>query len=364
MNFWISSIPRRLLQKADRPRAVDDEVGEQLGRLGEDRAAAHRVLVDHRRIPDRDPPLRARGAVGVDERELGAGQPLGELDRVGDRRRGEDEARVGAVDAGDAPQPAQDVGDVRAEDAAVGVRLVDDDPAQVGEEVAPALVVGRARAMLSMSGLVRMRFERLRMLSAVVARGVAVVDRVAQRRQAELGELARLVLGERLGRVDVERPRLRVGDDRVEHRQVERQRLARGGAAGDDHVAGPGGLECLELVRVEPEDAGALERARQAPPRDPSAPARSRPRAASSTLVVTRRSSISPASSSRSQASGGAAKMSVLSSARPRDRRGDVHRVERLDIVQAQHLGALLHRERGRGQGRRPAVVGLEALVP
>ena len=56
---------------------------------------------------------------------------LGELARVRDRRRREQELRLGAVDRGEPPQPPQDVPDVRAEDAAVDVRLVDDDVAEV-----------------------------------------------------------------------------------------------------------------------------------------------------------------------------------------------------------------------------------------
>ena len=87
----------------------------------------------------------ARGAPSRSTRRdvLEAGQALGQLDRVGDRRRGEQEARLGAVGRGDPPQPPQHVGDVRAEHAAVDVRLVDDDDGEVGEEVAPGGVVGQ-----------------------------------------------------------------------------------------------------------------------------------------------------------------------------------------------------------------------------
>ena len=60
---------------------------------------------------------------------------------VGDRRRAADEDGVGAVEAADAAQAADDVGDVAAEDAAVLVQLVDDDVAQVLEELHPLGVV-------------------------------------------------------------------------------------------------------------------------------------------------------------------------------------------------------------------------------
>jgi hypothetical protein len=89
-----------------------------------------------------------------------------------------------------------------------------------------------------MSGLVRIRFEAGR---------------------AQLGELARLVLGERLGRVEVERPRLRLARDRVQHRQVEGEALARGGAGGDDQVRGRRRLPGAQLVRVERLDPGGAQ---------------------------------------------------------------------------------------------------------
>ena len=43
-------------------------------------------------------------------------------------------------------QPAEDVGDVAAEDAAVGVRLVDDDVAQLLEQLEPLGVMRQDRA--------------------------------------------------------------------------------------------------------------------------------------------------------------------------------------------------------------------------
>src|SRR5690606_35386020 len=53
--------------------------------------------------------------------------------------------------------------------------------------------------------------------------------------------------------------RVLVTRDRVEHRQVERERLARGGAARDDHVALTGRGERLYLVRVQALDAGRAQ---------------------------------------------------------------------------------------------------------
>ena len=122
---------------------------------------------------------RAGRAVAVDERDLvQPRQPLGELDGVGDRRAREQEARLGAVGVGDPPQPAQHVGHVRAEDAAVDVRLVDDDHREVGEEVAPAAVVGQDPHVQHV-GVGEDEVRAPADLRALLARRVAVVDRGA-----------------------------------------------------------------------------------------------------------------------------------------------------------------------------------------
>ncbi len=93
-------------------------------------------------------------------------------------------------------------------------------------------------------------------LRALLARRVAVVDRGTDLlRQAEGVDRARLVLGERLRRVQVQRARLRIAAQDVERRQVEAQRLARRGAGGDDRRAGPGGEQRLRLVRPQRRDA-------------------------------------------------------------------------------------------------------------
>ena len=135
--------PAPAFEEADRPHPLGDQLGQQVGRLREGRAPRPGRLVDQRRVPHRHLAPGPRRAVVVDQLERRPDQPLGQLDRVGDRRRGEQEARLRAVGARHPAQPPQHVGDVGAEDAAVGVGLVDDDPVEVGEEVAPALVVGQ-----------------------------------------------------------------------------------------------------------------------------------------------------------------------------------------------------------------------------
>ena len=112
-----------------------------------------------------------------------------------------------------------------------------------------------------MSGFVRMTFAVLPDLRPPLGLGVAVVDGRAQAGEPQAREAARLVLGERLRRVEVEGPGRRLARDRVEHRQVERERLPRRGGRGDDDVlASCGGLPRLGLLGIEAADAGRRER--------------------------------------------------------------------------------------------------------
>src|SRR5215211_183692 len=97
-----------------------------------------------------------------------------------------------------------------------------------------------------MSGLVRMTLARRR---ALLARRVTVVDRWPGALDAERLERARLVLRERLGRVEVERAGARVAAQRVQRRELEAERLAARGPRRDDRRACPGGVQRLGLVR-------------------------------------------------------------------------------------------------------------------
>ena len=193
------------LDEADRPRAALHQVGEQVGRLGERRAPRPEVLVEQRRVPDRGLAHRLGRAVAVDQRDLlEPGQPLGQLDRVGDRRRGEQDAGLGPVGVGHTAKPAQDVGDVRPEHAAIDVRLVDDHHREVREQVGPRAVVGKDPDVEHV-GVGEHDIGPAPDGRALGARGVAVVDRRPDAPgQAERVERARLVLGQRLGRVEVQ----------------------------------------------------------------------------------------------------------------------------------------------------------------
>ena len=153
---------------------------------------------------------------------------------------------------------------MRAEDAAIHVRFVDDDVAQVCEDVSPAVVV-REDADVEH---VRVREHDVRPLADLPAsfRGrVAVVDRGPESLEPELRERSGLILRERLRRVEVERPDLRITGDRVEDGKVEREGLPRGGAGRDDDVlAALCRFPRFGLVSEERRDAGRDEGRRDA----------------------------------------------------------------------------------------------------
>ena len=214
--------------------------------------------VDDRRVDEEEELLAARRAALVDELERFPGQPFGQLARVGDRRRRTDEHRIRSVVAAHALQPAQDVRQMAAEHAAIRVQLVDHDEAQVLEQLRPARMV-RQDPRVQHVGIaehdVRLAADR----APRVGRRVAVVGEDADleiavarhelRQRVQLGEL---ILRQRLGRKEVQRARRRILQDRVQHRRVVAERLARSRRRDRDDVApGEHVRERLGLVRVE-----------------------------------------------------------------------------------------------------------------
>ena len=291
------------LHEHDRARVLRDELGQQVGGLGEHGAARAELLVGDRRVPHRDRALGDGRAVLVDDREVvEAGEALGELAGVADRGARHQEARLGAVGAGDSSQASQDVPDVRAEHAAVDVRLVDDHDREVGEEVPPRGVVGEDPEVQHVGvgeDDVAVAADR----GALLSGRVAVVDREPGVLDVERVERARLVLRERLGRVEVERAGASVAAQHVEGRELEAQRLAGGGAGGDDRRAGPAGVDRLGLVRPQRLDASWPWSASATFGWSSSGIAACLPGRGWTLLCVTRRSSSRPACSSSSHGS-------------------------------------------------------------
>ena len=253
------------LREADRAQAALREAGEQPRRLAERARPQPELGIGERRVPERDRPLRPRRRIALDHRRRLAEQRRRELTGVRDRRRREHELRLGAVDPRQPPQPPEHVRDVRAEDAAIDVRLVDDDEAEVREHVAPAVVPREDPDVEH----VRVRQEHVRPLAdlpALLGLRVAVVDRRLHALQPERLQRARLILRERLRRVEVERAALRLAREQVEHGQVEGEALAARGAGRDDQVAAgarrlPGlGLMAPERRDPEPDERGGDSR--------------------------------------------------------------------------------------------------------
>ena len=162
----------------------------------------------------------------------------------------------------DPEQPAQDVGDMAAEDASVRVQLVDDDVAQLLEQQEPLGVVGEDRRVEhvrvggdDLAGAPDGRPDGRRRV-AVVGRGRDLQSGGAR----QLAELGDLVLAECLGREQQECPRGRIVRDGLQDRHGVAQRLARGGRGHHDQVlAGMRRLDRLRLVAVRSLDAATRE---------------------------------------------------------------------------------------------------------
>ena len=144
----------RLLQIGEQDFRIQARVGEHDGlqislqeflgharRLVDIAAADSQKTVHDRRIVEDEKFLSGRRAVFLDHLEIGFRQARCEFARIRDRRRGANELRVRAVEARDAPQPPQHVGQMAAEHAAIGVQFVQHDVAQVLKQALPARVV-------------------------------------------------------------------------------------------------------------------------------------------------------------------------------------------------------------------------------
>ena len=131
-----------------------------------------------------------------------------------------------------------------AEHAAIGVQLVDDDVAQVLEQLRPARMV-RQDARVHHVGIAEHEMRARADRPAGVLRRIAVVGEdadliarlAADQRLAHRLQLGELILRERLGRKQIQRAARRILQDRVQDRRVVAERLARRGRRDDDDVA-------------------------------------------------------------------------------------------------------------------------------
>ena len=144
-----------------------------------------------------------------------------------------------------APKPPKQKRDVRSEDAAVRVRLVQDHHGEPTEERAPLLVVRQKRDVQGVGvgdehaaareNTPTLLLGRVSVVRADVKRVISLVA-AFRRARAHLVDFAELVARQRLGGEQVQRRRVRVAEQRLERRRVVARRLSGSGPGGDDDV--------------------------------------------------------------------------------------------------------------------------------
>ncbi len=160
-------------------------------------------------------------------------------------------------------QPPDDVGDVRAEDAAIAVHLVDDDVSQPVEELVPLGVV-RQDAGVQHVGIGDDDVPGPANQPPLGRRRVAVIRIGFDVRPGQLDQILQpgvLILRQRLRREEVHRPALGLAQQVVEHRQVVTERLPRRRRRHDDRVVAPADrLPGRRLMAVELVDPALRQR--------------------------------------------------------------------------------------------------------
>ena len=244
------------LGEGDRAQAEAGGEAEQASRRGVGRAG---------RVQQQHVARRARRAVGLDHVEAAARQRAGQLAGVRDGGRRRHDPGPRAVVRRHPQQPPQHLRHVGAEDAAVGVQLVDHDPAQGREQLPPARVPRQDADVQHVGGRDQHARRTLADPLAAAGGGVAVVDldevvAVEAEGSGVGAQAVALIAGQRLQREEVERPGLLAGLRRPQHGELVDERLAAGGGRGEHDVgARVEPLEGPNLVLVEGADAAAGE---------------------------------------------------------------------------------------------------------
>ena len=197
---------------------------------------------------------RARGAVLRDDGHVETREGTRQLDRVPDRRRGEQERRRRSVQRTHATQPPQDERHVAAEDTAVDVCLVDDDVREAAKHLGPARVVREdpevQHVRVREDGVAPLARER-----SSLAWRVPVVERRPQT-ETQLRQPPRLILREGLRRTEVQGACAAPLEQLLHEGERVGERLAARRPRDDaDVLAGACELVGLGLVRVELGDA-------------------------------------------------------------------------------------------------------------
>ena len=195
------------------------------------------IGVDHWRVPQQHVFLAAGRTAFGDAGDRCFDQRLRVLAGVADGGRAQDELRADTIERTHALQPADDVGHVRAEHAAIGVHLVDHHITQAFEELRPLGVMRQDRLVQH----VRIADHHIAVQTDRLA---GVAGRVAIKRErldakiaglVQLQQFGHLVLGQRLGGKQVQRLGV-LPQGRGKHRQRVAQRFARRRGRDDGDV--------------------------------------------------------------------------------------------------------------------------------
>ena len=235
-----------------------DELQRDAPGLVQIASADAELPVDDRRVVEDEILLSGRSAVAVHQLEAQSGERLGEIPRIGDSCRRADELRGGAVEGADALQAPDDIGDMASINAPRVVQLVNDDIAQVLEDLRPARVMRQNPAVQHVrvgehhAGSLADRLAGVLRRVAVVGEGADVGAHGVHHRL----ELVELVLGQGFGREQIHSAGVGVFQKPVENRQVVAECLAAG--RGRDHhniLAAADQTYGFRLVAVELPDA-------------------------------------------------------------------------------------------------------------
>ena len=197
------------------------------------------------------------GTVFIDQGHRTADQRLRQFLRIGDGGAAENELRMTAVELAQAHQPAEHVGQVAAEDAAVGVDFVNHDIPQVLKQLDPLGVMGQDAGMQH----IRVGHHDVACLPhGAAGRGgripvVCISFDINTHAFDHVIQLADLVGGQGLCRKQIERPGVLILQDGGKHGQVIAHRLAGSRGRHDGHVFPAGnGFQAFRLVGIKAVD--------------------------------------------------------------------------------------------------------------
>ena len=164
-------------------------------------AANSELRVDDRRIVEKEMLFARRRSVLIHQDNFAFEDLAGQLRGIGDGRRRADKLKSGAVEGGNASQPPEDVAQVAAEYATVGMELVDDHVAKILKKLRPFRMVRQYAGVKH----VRVGDDQVSPRTngfAGVLRGIAVVGEganVGLQRIPQAVDFRQLILREGLG---------------------------------------------------------------------------------------------------------------------------------------------------------------------